>query len=123
MNKKELKSYNCVREIRKDNKNENENNINENTTPEGQIQNIFTIGINIFLYKEKIKIKINEIQDNLKTNYLIYESSFVLNDFHKIGGDYIQFEGIENIYNFVCEIFDKNKEILIKSDDDEKIII
>ena len=118
---KELKSYNCVREIRKDNK--DYRNKEEKGTPQGQIQDILTLGITIYLYKERIKVKINEIQDNLKTNYLVYESVFVINDFHKVGEYYVKFGGIEDIYNFICELFENNKDLLIKSDNDDKIII
>ena len=117
---KEIKVYNCIREIPF--KDENNNEINNNNTPQGFNKNIFTMDLNIYLYKDKIKIKINEIEDNLKSNYLMYESSFYLDDFNKVAEYYIKFGGIETIYNFLCELFEKNQDTLIKKNDDKIII-
>ena len=65
-------------------KEEEEGNIiKENNTPQGKFISTNIFIINLFLYKEKIKIRINEIQDNLKSNPIIYESMFVMNDFEK----------------------------------------
>ena len=83
---KELQKYECIREKhfkQKDEEEEEGNIIKENNTPQGKFisSNIFII--NLLLYLEKIKIRINEIQDNLKSNPIIYESIFIMNDFEK----------------------------------------
>ena len=114
---KELKKYYCIREIRI-NTNEIEKEEDEiiKMTPGGKDDyiDIFTIAIYIYLYKDKLKIKINEIQDNLKSNPLVYESNFFMDDFKKISEYYIQFGGIEIIYKFLCELFEKRKDTLEK---------
>ena len=76
----------------------------------------------IYLYNEKIKVRISEIQDNLKSNPLIYESSFIMNDFEKISKYYIKYTDIKVIYDFICDLFKNNKDTLNKQDD-TKIIL
>ncbi len=80
---KELQTLEFIREKNLKEKEEEGNIIKENNTPQGKFisSNIFII--NLLLYLEKIKIRINEIQDNLKSNPIIYESMFVMNDFEK----------------------------------------
>ena len=117
---KELKNYECVREIK--NVNGKEKEFNTSDTPE-DLEYVFAININILLYKEKIKIRMSEIQNNLKSSYLVYESDISLNDFRVIEDYYIKFGGIEILYNFLCELFEKNKDELIKDEKDEKITI
>ena len=75
--------------------------------------------IYILLFKDKIKIRITEIQDNLKSNPLIYERIFVMNDFEKVSIKYID---IKEIYDFLCDLF-KNKKDTLDKKDDTKIII
>lgn len=123
---KEIKNYYCVREIKQQSKDNNEieiKKLNDNT-PKGKdvFLDIFIFGVNLYLFEDKIKIKISEIQDNLKANYLIYESNFKIEDFGKIEDYYIQFGGIEIIFKFLCELFENNKDSLIK-EDDKKIMI
>ena len=122
---KEIKNYYCVREIKSDEKEENDDeeiNNNEKPTPTPESVNMDTIAIYIYLYKEKIKIKINKIQDNLKSNPYTYESNFDIKDFQKISDYYIKFNGVETIYNFLCEIFEQGKDSIIKNEDDKIII-
>ena len=88
-NEKIIDSYEIVREIKKNSQNEEEKNENEIiddnllSTPYPEDLDIFTISLKILLYKEKIKININEIQDDLKTNYLEYENIFTKEFFDK----------------------------------------
>ena len=75
--------------------------------------------IYIYLYKDKIKIRVNEIQDNLKSNPLIYESSFVIKDFEKVSKYYIKYTDIKAIYDFLCDLFKNKKDTLDKKDDNK----
>ena len=75
----------------------------------------------MYLIEERIKFTIKEIQDNLKNNSLIFESSFVINYFGKVAFYYMNAGGIEEIFNLISEIL-KNKED-IKNIEDDKIII
>ena len=79
--------------------------------------------IYIYLYNEKIKVRISEIQDNLKSNPLIYESSFIMNDFEKISKYYIKYTDTKVIYDFICDLFKNNKDTLNKKDDTKIILI
>jgi len=56
----------------------------------------FKIEINILLFENKIKFIINEIQDELQSNPLIYENYFTLEDFTKDKEDII-LRGIGNL--------------------------
>ena len=102
---KEKKKFNCEREIK------------FSSNPE----KIFNLDISMYLIGEKIKFSIKEIQDNLKSNPLIYETSLQIDDFDKIKDYYKTQGGIEEIFNFLCELL-KNKKDTIKLDD-SKIII
>ena len=95
--KKEKKKYNCKREIK----------IIENT------EKIFDLDISMYLIEEAIKFSIYVIQDNLKNNPVIYETSFKIDDFDKIKDYYKTQGGIEEIFNAFCE-FLKNKKDSIK---------
>ena len=95
--KKEKKKYNCKREIK----------IIENT------EKIFGLDISMYLIEEAIKFSIYVIQDNLKNNPVIYETSFKIDDFDKIKDYYKTQGGIEEIFNAFCE-FLKNKKDSIK---------
>ena len=120
---KELQKYECIREKHFKQKDEEEGNIiKENNTPQGKFisSNIFII--NLLLYLEKIKIRINEIQDNLKSNPIIYESIFVMNDFEKVSKYYIKYTDIKAIYEFLCDLFKNKKDSLDKKDDDKIIL-
>ena len=75
----------------------------------------FNYDISIFLFDEKIKFKIIEIQDNLKNNPIIYESDFVMKDFGKLSDYYKNEGGIKSIFEFLIPIFkDEGKDTLIK---------
>ena len=90
------------------------------STPCPEDLDIFTISLKLILYKEKIKIYINEIQDDLKTNYLQYESIFTKEYFDKYK---IKFNGgIEEIYEFLCNLFEENKDYFMKNDDNKIVI-
>ena len=75
----------------------------------------------MYLIEERIKFTIKEIQDNLKNNSLIFESSFVINYFGKVAFYYMNAGGIEEIFNLISEIL-KNKEDIINIEDDKIII-
>ena len=78
---KELQVYECIREKKYAQEEEENNNIiNKNNTPQGKYISTNIFMIYIYLYNEKIKVRISKIQDNLKSNPLIYESSFIMND-------------------------------------------
>ena len=90
------------------------------STPCPEDLDIFTISLKLILYKEKIKIYINEIQDDLKTNYLQYESIFTKEYFDKYK---IKFNGgIEEIYEFLCNLFEEKKDYFMKNDDNKIVI-
>ena len=117
---KELQKYECIRELKI--KQEENNIIDKNKTPEGKYLSTNIFMIYIYLYKDKIKIRVNEIQDNLKSNPLIYESSFVMNDFEKVSKYYIKYTDIKAIYDFLCDLF-KNKKDTLDKKDDNKIVL
>ena len=79
------------------------------------------LDITMYLIEERIKFTIKEIQDNLKNNSLIFESSFVINYFGKVAFYYMNAGGIEEIFNLISEIL-KNKEDIINIEDDKIII-
>ena len=70
------------------------------------------LDISKYLIEEEIKFIIKEIQDNFKSNPLIFEASFVINDFDKVAFYYMNAGGIEAIFNLISEIL-KNKEDII----------
>jgi hypothetical protein len=73
--------------------------------------------ITILLFEEKIKIKIKEIQDNLKNNPILYESDFVMEVFGKLSDYYKNEGGIKSIYEFLVPIFDEgNNDQVIKKE-------
>ena len=119
---KELQVYECIREKKYAQEEENNNIINKNNTPQGKYISTNIFMIYIYLYNEKIKVRISEIQDNLKSNPLIYESSFIMNDFEKISKYYIKYTDTKVIYDFICDLFKNNKDTLNKQDD-TKIIL
>ena len=119
---KELQVYECIREKKYAQEEENDNIINKNNTPQGKYISTNIFMIYIYLYNEKIKVRISEIQDNLKSNPLIYESSFIMNDFEKISKYYIKYTDTKVIYDFICDLFKNNKDTLNKQDD-TKIIL
>ena len=122
---KALKTYYCERKIIEKEK-EKANIMNRETirSPDGNniFENNLIFGINILLFEEIIKIKINRIQDNLKSNLLFYESSFYLRDFKNFGEYYAKNGGIKSFYKFLCDLFE-NKKDSIKTDGDDKVII
>ena len=120
---KELQVYECIREKKYAQEEEENNNIiNKNNTPQGKYISTNIFMIYIYLYNEKIKVRISKIQDNLKSNPLIYESSFIMNDFEKISKYYIKYTDTKVIYDFICDLFKNNKDTLNKQDD-TKIIL
>ena len=100
--KKEKKKYTCSREINKNKK-------------------VLNLEILMYLIEEKIKFTIKEIQDNLKSNPLVFEASFVINDFDQVSYYYMNAGGIEVIFNLICEILG-NKEDTIDVEDNKIII-
>ena len=121
-----VKSYEVVREIKKNKEKIEKNEIQEeninimSSTPCPEDLDIFTMSLKLILYKEKIKIYINEIQDDLKTNYLQYESIFTKEYFDKYK---IKFNGgIEEIYEFLCNLFEEKKDYFMKNDDNKIVI-
>lgn len=124
---KALKTYYCERKIIEQEKEKEKANIMNRETirsPDGNyiFENYFIFGINILLFEKIIKIKINWIQDNLKSNLLFYESSFHLRDFKNFGEYYAKSGGIKSFYQFLCDLFEKKKDF-IKTDSDDKVII
>ena len=118
---KEIQIFECIREKNLNNEKE-ENIIKPEKTPEKDYIATNVFMIYILLFKDKIKIRISEIQDNLKSNPLIYESIFVLNDFEKVSKYYIKYTDIKTIYDFLCDLF-KNKKDTLDKKDDTKIIL
>ena len=122
-----IKSYEVVREIKKNSQKEEkieENEIQDeninSSTPCPEDLDIFTISLKLILYKDKIKIYINEIQDDLRTNYLQYETIFAKEYFDKYK---IKFNGgIEEIYEFLCNLFEEQKDYFMKNDDNKIVI-
>ena len=121
-----VESYEVVREIKKNKEKIEKNEIQDenisimSSTPCPEDLDIFTISLKLILYKEKIKIYINEIQDDLKTNYLQYESIFTKEYFDKYK---IKFNGgIEEIYEFLCNLFEEKKDYFMKNDDNKIVI-
>ena len=82
---------------------------------------VLNLDISIYLFEEKIKFIIKEIQDNLKSYPLIYEASLAINDFHKIGDYFMKNGGIEEIFNLLCDLLENKKDTINKGDN--KIII
>jgi len=123
---KALQSYYCEREIKKEEKEKFNIKKKKETkrSPDGNniSENNFIFGINILLFDEIIKIKVNKIQDNLKSNLLFYESSFDLTDFAKFGEYYAKNGGMKSFYKLLCDSFEQKKDS-IKTDGDDKIII
>ena len=119
---KEIQKCEFIRE-KAFNQKEEENMIKEKNTPNEKYISPNVFMIYIYLYEDKIKIRINEIQDNLKSNPSVYESIFMMNDFEKISEYYIQYRDIEIIYNFLCELFEKRKDTLEKKGDEKIILI
>lgn len=81
----------------------------------------FDLGISLFLFEDKIKIKIKEIQNDLESNPLLYEHSFIFEDFGGLSGYYMNKGGIESIFEFLIKHFTNNKDKIEK--EENKIII
>jgi hypothetical protein len=85
-------------------------------------KDIFNMDISILLFKEKIKFKIKEIQDDLKNNPILYESDFVMESFGKLSDYYKNEGGIKAIFEFLVPILkDGGKDNMTK--EENKIII
>ena len=85
-------------------------------------KDIFNMDISILLFKEKIKFKIKEIQDDLKNNPILYESDFVMKSFGKLSDYYKNEGGIKAIFEFLVPILkDGGKDNITK--EENKIII
>ena len=124
-----MQKYECIRENNLNQKEEEEGNIikvnnnnNNNNTPQGKYISTNIFMIYLLLHKEKIKIRINEIQDNLKSNPLIYENIFVMHDFEKVSRYYIKYTDIKAIYYFLCDLFKNKKDTLDKKCEDKIIL-
>ena len=77
--------------------------------------------ITLLLFEDKIKINIKEIQNNLENNPLLYENSFIFEDFGGLSDYYMNKGGIESIFEFLVKHVDGNKDIIAK--EENKIII
>ena len=77
--------------------------------------------ITIFLYEDKIKLEIKEIQDNLKNNPQIYITYKKMEDFGRISDYYKNEGGIKSIYEFLIQLFEGKKD-KIKKENNEIII-
>jgi len=83
--------------------------------------NNFNMEIHMILYEEKIKFNIKEIEDNLANNPAIYEIDF---NFEVLSKKSIYFKNLGNvsdIFKFLHDLFDDEKDVLKK--EDNKIII
>ena len=118
---KELQIYECIRE-KNINQDEEEDKIKENNTQHEKYISPNIFKIIIYLYKDKIKMRINEIQDDLKSNPIIYENIFIMKDFEKVSKYYIKYTDIKAIYDFLCDLF-KNKKDTLDKKDNNKIIL
>ena len=74
--------------------------------------NKFNFDIKILLFKEKIKFKIKEIQNDLKNNPILYETDFEMNYFGKLSDYYKNQEGIKSIFEFLILRFNDNEDII-----------
>ena len=83
--------------------------------------NLFNMEITIFLYEDRIKFEIKEIQDNLKNNPQIYIIYKKMEDFGKISDYYKNEGGIKSIYEFLIQLFEGKKD-KIKKENNEIII-
>ena len=83
--------------------------------------NLFNMEITIFLYEDRIKFEIKEIQDNLKNNPQIYISYKKMEDFGRISDYYKNEGGIKSIYEFLIQLFEGKKD-KIKKENNEIII-
>jgi hypothetical protein len=77
-------------------------------------KNIFDLDITFLLFEEKIKIKIKEIQNNLKNIPIFYETDFEMKKFGKLYENYKNQGGIKAIFNFLVLRFKGNEDIIIK---------
>ena len=118
---KEIQKCEFIRE-KAFNQKEEENMIKEKNTPNEKYISPNVFMIYIYLYEDKIKIRINEIQDNLKSNPLIYENTFYMNDFEKVSKYYIKYTDIKAIYDFLCDLFKNKKDVLDKIDDTKVVL-
>ena len=83
--------------------------------------NLFNMEITIFLYEDRIKFEIKEIQDNLKNNPQIYITYKKMEDFGRISDIYKNEGGIKSIYEFLIQLFEGKKD-KIKKENNEIII-
>ena len=83
--------------------------------------NLFNMEITIFLYEDRIKFEIKEIQDNLKNNPQIYITYKKMEDFGRISDYYKNEGGIKSIYEFLIQLFEGKKD-KIKKENNEIII-
>ena len=67
----------------------------------------------MYLLEKSIKFRVKEIQDKLKNNYSMYESSFEFDDFGEISNICMN-KGMEAICTFMTELFDGKKDEIIK---------
>ena len=84
-------------------------------------KNIYNMDISILLFENKIRIKIKEIQDNLKNNPTLYESDFVMEYFGGLSDYYKNQGGLKAIFDFLVKRFQDGEDTITK--EDNKIII
>ena len=86
-----------------------------------RLYNKFNLEINMILYEQKIKFIIKEIEDDLKTNPITYNTNFNYEDLTKKTVHFKSLENIESIYKFLNELFDDGKDSIKK--ENKKVII
>lgn len=82
----------------------------------------FNMNITIFLYEEKIKFRIKEIENDLQNNSIVYETDFEMRDFGKISDYYKNEGGISSIFDFLIQLFDEGEKDSIEKGKDKIIM-
>jgi len=82
----------------------------------------FNMNITLFLYEEKIKFRIKEIENDLQNNPIIYEADFEMRDFGKISDYYKNEGGISSIFDFLIQLFEEGEKDTIEKGKDNIII-
>ena len=82
----------------------------------------FNMNITLFLYEEKIKFRIKEIENDLQNNSIIYETIFEMRDFGKISDYYKNEGGISSIFDFLVQLFEEDEKDSIEKGKDKIIM-
>ena len=81
----------------------------------------FNMEIYMILYEKKIKFNIKEIQDDLKSNLLIYETNFTIEKLSEKTVHFKNLGNIESIFKFLHDLLNDKKDKIKKKKN--KIII